>query len=312
MKILGISGGQKDGSNDSMCKEVLMVAKEMGAEVEFVRLLDLDIKPCTGCVACSISLVSGKGNRCSVKDDLDWLLDKILDADGIIVCNPIFEKGAPGLFHTVMDRCGPRMDKGINFVATKLAEKTGGKIPDPRILKDKVISYIGIGGSDWCTRIKCDHAVHAMTPGWKVIDNEVFQWSKTIILEDDKIARVREIARNLVEAARDIENAQYKGHPGVCSHCHSRNFYLDETSTHAICCVCGIEGDIKIEDGKIKFVFPDEQLEHAHDTLSGKLLHAEDIKKNEDGNIEKKKSDEYKARVAKYKAFISASVPERK
>ena len=36
MKILGISGGMRNGSNDGMCIEALMGAKEMGAEVEFI------------------------------------------------------------------------------------------------------------------------------------------------------------------------------------------------------------------------------------------------------------------------------------
>ena len=44
MKILGISAGTKNGNNDAMCKEALMGAKEMGAEVEFIRLHDLDLK----------------------------------------------------------------------------------------------------------------------------------------------------------------------------------------------------------------------------------------------------------------------------
>ena len=33
MKILGISAGTKNGNNDSMCKEALMEAKKLGAEV---------------------------------------------------------------------------------------------------------------------------------------------------------------------------------------------------------------------------------------------------------------------------------------
>lgn len=34
MKILGISGGTKNGANDCMCKEALLAAKEQGAENE--------------------------------------------------------------------------------------------------------------------------------------------------------------------------------------------------------------------------------------------------------------------------------------
>ena len=65
MKILGISGGTKNGANDCMCKEALLAAKEQGAEIEFVRLMDLEIKHCTGCKACVMSLFSGRGNMTS-------------------------------------------------------------------------------------------------------------------------------------------------------------------------------------------------------------------------------------------------------
>ena len=68
MKILGISGGNKNGANDCMCKEALLAAKEQGAEIEFVRLMDLDIKHCTGCKACVMSLFSGRGNMCVLKE----------------------------------------------------------------------------------------------------------------------------------------------------------------------------------------------------------------------------------------------------
>jgi multimeric flavodoxin WrbA len=311
MKILGISGGQRNGSNDSMCKEALMGAKEMGAEVEFIRLLDLDIKYCTGCITCVLSQVSGKGSPCVLKDDFDWMLDKMLDADGVLFCDPIFEKGAPGLFHTITDRFGPRLDRGNNIIATKISESMGGKIPDPRILKDKVVSYMGIGGSDWTTRVQSEHAMQALTPAWKIIDNEVFMWSKTIILDDAKVARAHQIGVNLANAAKDIESAKYMGEDGICPHCHSRNFFLNNKAAEAICATCGIIGEIKVVDGNVKFEFPEEQLKHAHDTLSGKFIHADDIKVNEMKNMELKKTDEFKRRVENYKAFISPSMPSK-
>lgn len=311
MKILGISGGRKDGNNDSMCKEALMAAAEMGAEVEFIRLLDLDIKYCTGCTACVGALMTGKGNMCVLKDDFDWLLDKMLDADGILFANPIFCKGTPSSFLTIRDRFGPRMDRGNNFVATKIAEQTGGKAPDPRIMKDRAVSYIGIGGSDWVTRFQCDSAIQALTPMWKVIDNEVFPYSTGIVMDDAKVSKVHQIGVNLVNAAKDIEKAAYQGEEGVCPHCHSRNFFLDKDSTEAVCCMCGIIGNVKIVDGKVSFEFPEEQLEHAHDTLSGKLMHADDIKKTVAISMELKKSDEYKNRLENYKSFILATKPAK-
>ncbi|MFQ7738053.1 MAG: flavodoxin family protein, partial [Emergencia timonensis] len=121
MKILGISGGSKNGNNDAMCKEALMGAKEAGAEIEFINLNELHIEHCTGCTACVMSLMSGKGGACPVKDDFEWLRDKMMDADGIVWAIPIFEKGASGLFRTITDRMGPRNDKAMIIVGSKIA-----------------------------------------------------------------------------------------------------------------------------------------------------------------------------------------------
>jgi multimeric flavodoxin WrbA len=311
MKILGISAGTKNGNNDAMCKEALMGAKDAGASIEFINLQNLHIEHCTGCIGCVKALFGGKGNLCVLKDDFDWLLNKMLDADGIVFAVPIFEKGATGLFHTLCDRFGPRMDRGNNFIADKISKEHGGPGVDPRILKDKVVSYMGIGGSDWATRIECDFGINALTPMWKIIDNEVFMWSKGIVMEDEKLAKAHQIGKNIAEAAADMEHAEYKGSKGVCPHCHSKEFYLSEDSTKAICCQCGIEGEMQIEDGKLVFVFPESQLEHAHDTLSGKLIHGDDIQRNEGKLTESQKSAEFKGRKEVYKNFIQSSVPER-
>lgn len=309
MKVLGISAGTKNGNNDAMCKEALMGAQEAGAEIEFIRLLDLDIKYCTGCIACVKGLMSGRGGMCPLKDDFEWLKNKMLDADGIIFSVPIFEKGAAAIFRTITDRFGPRMDRANNLVGTKISEEVNGKKPDPRVFKEKVISYMGIGGSDWATRIQCDFEMLSLIPIWKTIHNEVFEWSKGIIMEDEKVKKAHEIGVSLGKAAANIEDAEYLGDSGVCPHCHSRNFYLNDDATKATCCLCGIVGEIKVTEGKIKFEFPEEQLEHAHNTIPGKFIHANDIRENEGKLSAAQKSDEYKERLKKYKDFIQASRP---
>ena len=305
MKVLGISFGTKNGTNDSMCIEALMGAKAQGAEVEFIQMSALHIEHCSGCCACVKTLLSGKGNMCTLKDDFDWLLDKMLDADGIIMSDPIFEEGASGLFHTITDRFGPRMDRGNNIIGTKVAEGTGGTAPDPRILKDKVISYLGVGGSDWGTRVQCEHAMHALTPMWRVIDNAWYPWAKEIIMDDERLAQIRKIGENLAIAAKDFESSSYQGEEGICPHCHNKLFYLTPNSTEAICGLCGMVGEVAVEDGKTKFIFPESQLEHAHDTLSGKFLHGNDIKEMEGSFAKVRQSEEFKARKMKHREFIT-------
>ncbi len=310
MKVLGISLGTKNGNNDAMCKEALMAAQANGAEIEFIRPLDLNLKPCTGCIACVGKLMQGKDGGCIIKDDMAWLEDKLLEADGIIMAVPIFEKGVPAIFRIIQDRfSGPSHDRGMVMISKMIGEKNGNPGPDPRNFKDKFISYIAIGGSDWATRVSTDEKLFAMTPMWKVIDDEVFTWSKSIATDDAKVAKCHEIGVNMAEALKNPEAAEYKGDPGICPHCYSRNFYLNNNATEAICEVCGIVGEIKVVNGEIKFEFPEEQLEHAHDTIPGKMHHAEDIKKNEGQLIEDKKTEKYKTRMEKYKNFINATMP---
>jgi len=311
MKVLAISGGTKNGCNDAMCKEALKGAKEQGAEIEFIRLLDLDIKNCTGCTACVQSILSGRGNMCVLKDDFNWLLDKLFDADGLMFSIPIFEKGASGSFRTLMDRFGPRMDRGHQVIADKIAKQDGGKPIDPRFLKDKVVSFMSVGGSEWCTGVQCDFGIYALTSMWKIIHNEVFSWSLGIAADDQKVAKAHEIGVDLARAAADIEHAEYKGDTGICPHCHSRNFYITSENTKAICCLCGIEGNVVIVDKRVKFEFNEEQLGHAHDTLEGKFIHANDIRVNTKKALEKMKTNQFKTRMAEYKEFITASVPQK-
>lgn len=222
---------------------------------------------------------------------------------------PIFEKGAAGIFHTIMDRFGPRIDRGNVIVSTKIAQENGGTVPDPRLLKDKVISYMGIGGSDWMTRIECDCGIQALTPMWKIIDNEVFSWSLGILADNCKIHRAHQIGVNLANAAKDIEHAEYQGDPGVCPHCHCREFYFGKNH-EVICCQCGIVGKMVTDGEEYHFEFQEEQLKHAHDTLEGKFIHANDINTNNRKAGAFRMTDEFKKKVEVYKNFITGSKPE--
>ena len=220
-----------------------------------------------------------------------------------------------------MDRFGPRMDRGNLMIANKIAEEKGGKPIDPKYLKEKVVTFLGIGGSDWATRIQCDFATHALTCKWTIIDNHCFPWSLSILMNDEAIAKAHQMGADLAAAAKKVAdgtfkpgpgvfNEDYKGPAGVCPYCHSNNFYLQEDGT-AVCCLCGTEGVMKNVDGKYVFEFDEEKwLPHAHDSISGKFIHGDDIQRNEASSRELMKSDEAKARKQKYRDFIQSSKPQ--
>jgi multimeric flavodoxin WrbA len=109
MKVLGLTCGRKMSNTEILVKEALMGAEEMGAEVELVRLMDLNIKPCTGCNSCVVDLFEKAGSgECIIKnDDFKFIDDKIHDCDGLVLGSPIYEKAPQGLLKVLNDRMGP-------------------------------------------------------------------------------------------------------------------------------------------------------------------------------------------------------------
>ena len=328
MKILGISLGTKNGNNDTMCRVALEAAKEMGAEIEFIHLMDWNIEYCSGCVACSVGLVMGKGMICSRKDDFNTLYEKMIEADGVLVVDPIFESGGTGLFHSITDRMGPGHDTGMLLMLDGKLKEQGKEGLNPRLFRQKAISFVGIGGSDWAVRVETDHAMFAMSPGWKVVNNEFWSWSKDVIMHDDKIERMKEIGRNLVEAAQYLIDNHvmvpgsedidlWKGVDGACPHCHGNNFYIFPGTNHAVCELCGLEGHLEVIDGAMKLVNdenlgPVGQIWHCHDLISGKAAHGKDIFENESRLMNLYKDPEFQARKAHYTAVCEPTTPPSK
>jgi multimeric flavodoxin WrbA len=99
MKILGIScSPRKDGNTVAMLNEALKSAKADGAEVELYSVAGKNLQPCDGCWACL------KTGKCCIDDDMDVLLDKILEADGLIFGTPIYFWGMTAQAKTIIDR----------------------------------------------------------------------------------------------------------------------------------------------------------------------------------------------------------------
>ena len=100
MKVLGIMGSPRRQSNtEILLDKALEGAKEAGAEVEKVLISKLRISPCLEIYACS------KDGNCNIKDDMQTLYDKLLEADHIVFASPIFFYGITSQAKAVIDRC---------------------------------------------------------------------------------------------------------------------------------------------------------------------------------------------------------------
>src|SRR3990172_9496977 len=102
MKVLGLVGSRrKMGNTEILVKEALRGAQEEGADVDIIRLHDLYIQECNGCMACML-----KDAPCMLKDDMNWFWDQLRASDGLVVGAPSYHGWMPGIFGLLQFRGG--------------------------------------------------------------------------------------------------------------------------------------------------------------------------------------------------------------
>jgi len=318
MKILGLTCGRKLSNTEILMKEALMGAQELGAEVELVRLMDLNIKPCTGCNACVIDLMEkGGSGACVIKDDdFGFIDEKIHECDGLIVGSPIYEKTPQGLLKVLNDRMGPSHDMAIRMIAKKIREEKGittGKGPDERSFKTRIAATFGVGGSDWTHLTLPLMFLFTMPMNMKLVDQVIFDWTAlpgVVTLNEEYLKRARKMGRHVAESLmKPLEEVEYIGDPGMCPVCHNRVIHVNDDASSAVCAVCGVPGTIAVEDGKVKFVTTEEQRKLSIADLPGKFKHADDMAQRSlkpPANMH-----EVRDRVQKYKDYLTYSKPAR-
>lgn len=108
-----------------MLQEVL---DAIGIDSELVRISELDIKFCLGCLNCM-----KKQGKCAIKDDAPELLEKLLAAKVIVVASPNYYYTVSGLIKNVIDRSislsyrGIGKDTGLDWHGSlPFVDKVGG------------------------------------------------------------------------------------------------------------------------------------------------------------------------------------------
>ena len=100
MKVLGIMGSPRMKSNtDPLLDEALKGAQSQGAEVEKIIVDRLNIAPCREFYGCL------RDGNCVIRDDMNAIYPKLLEADRIIVASPIFFYGLTSQIKALIDRC---------------------------------------------------------------------------------------------------------------------------------------------------------------------------------------------------------------
>lgn len=99
-QVLILSGSpRKGGNSDILCDQFMKGAQEAGHQVEKIFLRDKQVNYCTGCGTCY-----NQGKPCPQKDDANGIVEKMIQADVIVMATPVYFYSMDGQIKTLIDR----------------------------------------------------------------------------------------------------------------------------------------------------------------------------------------------------------------
>ncbi len=269
-KIIGLSCGRINGNSEILLKEACMGAEEVGVESEIIRAMELRVKPCTGCEACSMAMARGKEPKCAIKDDdVPWILEKTLVEDcGLIVSSPLYHLRANGYFEAIGERMLPTMFR------------------NPWILKKtRVGGIISVGGGEpeW-TPLGLTSINIFVQHTRKLVDQMQVNFvgrPGAVLMKPDYLNRARELGRRVARAMiMPIEDVKYVGEDKdvSCPVCHCNVVQVFEKLPEVYCPVCWVKGTISADGGKMKVTWDEEGAKYPRFSERGVFTHLEVIK----------------------------------
>ena len=108
-----LCSGRASGYTAGLLQAAADAVEDAGGEVDLVRLHDYQFKPCTSCFAC----IRDPSHRCVLDDDMGRrgkgeLFQKALDANGILLADPVHLWGASAMCHLFFERLYPTVWSG--------------------------------------------------------------------------------------------------------------------------------------------------------------------------------------------------------
>jgi len=104
MKVIGINGSPRKGGNtEIMIRKVFEPLEKAGIETELIKVGGKGIR---GCLACGKCAEMQNGTCIITKDPLNDIIQKMIEADGIILGSPTYFADVTADLKAVIDRAG--------------------------------------------------------------------------------------------------------------------------------------------------------------------------------------------------------------
>ena len=190
MKVLLINGSPNEhGCTDTALREVAATLHKNQIETE---LLYLGKKAIAGCIAC---MQCKKSGVCLFDDQVNQVLAKLDEYDGIVVGSPVYFAGPTGQLCAFLDRlfycAGARM-AGILGACVVSCRRGGASTAFDRLNKYFTISNMNVVSSQYWNQ------VHGYKP-------------EDVRKDEEGLQTMRTLAQNMVWLLKSIEKGQQHG-----------------------------------------------------------------------------------------------------
>jgi hypothetical protein len=224
--VLGvIASARRWGNSEVMVREALAGVQAAGVEGCLLRLTDLRLEPCTGCMRCTIG-----GSACPLDDDMPWLIETLMGADGLILAAPTYFLGPAAVVKLVLDRL---------LMLTPYLEARVAPRPAATVAVSGLRDWVGV-------TIPFLNAL-ALSFGYRPIESlhAVAPGPGEVLLDPDLLDRVRAAGVRVGQGKLEPNPVP----PNVCPTCRCDAFIL--RGGDAVCPICGQMG--QLEDGHLAF-----------------------------------------------------------
>ncbi len=198
MKVVAFNGSpHKEGNTYEALKTVSNELETQGIEVEIIHVGNKLIHGCIGCGQCA----RNRNERCSIEtDDVNEWIQKMKDADAILLGAPVYFSSIPGTMKSFLDRAFyvGMVNKGMfrhKVGASVVAVRRSGGIP----VFDQLNNYINFSemimpaSNYW-------NVAYGTTPGQILEDNEGMQIMRVLGKNTAWLMKVLEAGKPQVEA----------------------------------------------------------------------------------------------------------------
>ncbi len=193
MKVIAINGSpRRTGNTSILIQTVFKELKAEGIEAEEINVGTKHFRGCLGCMKCAENL----DGHCVIRnDDLNDIIDKMKDADGIILGSPVYCADISGQMKVFMDRVSLVSAVNGNIMTRKvgasvIAVRRAGALTAFHSLNSffTILQMIVVGSTYW-------------NMGFGMEEGEVLQ-------DEEGLQTMRNLGKNMVWLLKSIKTAK--------------------------------------------------------------------------------------------------------